>query len=158
VLAAGVMLWITRRSTAPLVYLAASYLGAGVLFRIVKQLTHRARPPAHLAVAHYGGYAFPSGHATLSVAVWGAVALTIGANATWPRRTGLVAAAAVIAITIGVTRLYLGAHWLTDVLAGWALGAGWLAVTTLAIRSAITPAPTHSEAPATATTEGSPTP
>jgi len=141
VIAAGLVLWITRRSAAPLVYLAAGYLGAELLFRIVKQLTHRPRPPAHLAVGHYAGYAFPSGHATLSVAVWGAVALTVGANASWPRRTGLVAAAAVMAVTIGVTRLYLGAHWLTDVLAGWALGTGWLVVITLAIRSAVSPAP-----------------
>jgi undecaprenyl-diphosphatase len=145
-LVVGAVLWRTRRSAVPLAYLAAGYVGAELLFRVVKQLTRRPRPPSHLAVAHYGGYAFPSGHATLATAVWGAAALTIGATSTWHRRTGLAAAAAVVALTIGVTRLYLGAHWLTDVLAGWALGAGWLAVVTLAIRSAVTPAPARSDA------------
>jgi len=134
VVAVGLVLWRARRSPVPLAYLLASYLGAELLFRIVKELTRRPRPPAHLAVTHFGGFSFPSGHATVATAVWGAAALTLGATTTWPRRTALAAGAAVVALVVGVTRLYLGAHWLTDVLAGWALGAGWLVVATLAIR------------------------
>ena len=137
VIAVGLVLWRTRRSPVPLGYLLSCYLGAELLFRIVKELARRPRPPAHLAVTNFGGFAFPSGHATLAVAVWGAAALTVGATATWTRRTALAAGAAVVALTVGVTRLYLGAHWLTDVLAGWALGAGWLVVATLVIRSVV---------------------
>lgn len=136
-LAVGVALWRSRRSAAPLGYLVASYLGGEVLFQVVKQLTRQPRPPSQLAVLHFAGYAFPSGHATLAVAVWGAAALAAGATTTWARKTSLAGAAALIAITVGMTRLYLGAHWLTDVLGGWALGAAWLTVTTIAIRSAV---------------------
>lgn len=136
-LAVGVLLWRRRRSAAPLGYLAASYLGGEILFQLVKLLTHRPRPPAGLAVLYFTGYAFPSGHTTLATAVWGAAALTVGATTTWARKTALAAGATLIAITVGVTRLYLGAHWFTDILGGWALGAAWLTITTLAIRSAV---------------------
>jgi undecaprenyl-diphosphatase len=117
-----------RRSWAPLVMLASAYVGGEALFQTLKALVGRARPPAALAIGHFTGTAFPSGHATLSAAVYGAM----GALATGARRVAAWAAAAAVAVVVGMTRLYLGAHWLTDVLAGWALGAGWLAVVVVA--------------------------
>ena len=93
----------------------------------------------HLAVAHVTGYAFPSGHTTLATAAWGAIAFTAGASAGWRRRIALAAGAAMIAITVGVTRLYLGVHWLTEVIGGWTLGAAWLAITTITARKATAP-------------------
>jgi membrane protein DedA with SNARE-associated domain/membrane-associated phospholipid phosphatase len=132
----GIVLSRRRRSLRPIPYLATTYLGAEVLFQAVKRLTHRSRPPLHLAVSHFGGYAFPSGHTTLATAVWGALAITIGATATTgTRKATIYTTAAMIAVAVGITRLYLGAHWLTDVLGGWALGAAWLIATSVAFRA-----------------------
>lgn len=113
-----------RGSWAPLVMLASAYVGAEALFQTVKAVVGRARPPASMAIGHFTGSAFPSGHATLSAAVYG----TMAALVTGARKAAAWAAAAGASLVIGITRLYLGAHWLTDVVAGWALGGLWLAV------------------------------
>lgn len=121
-------LWRYRRADWSAAWLLGlSYLGAYLLVDLTKRLTHRARPPAHLAVVHADGYAFPSGHATQSVAVWGAMAfLTASAVTTWPRRVAAWTLALLIAGLVGFSRLYLGVHWLSDIAAGWAVGALWL--------------------------------
>ena len=129
-LVVGAVLWHRRRDALALAYLAATYAGAELLFQAVKQLTHRDRPPASSAVGHFGGYSFPSGHATLAAAMWGAIAIAVGTTLWRSRRGALLTAAALVAVVVGVTRLYLGAHWLTDVLAGWVLGALWLTAAT----------------------------
>ena len=110
----------------PLALLGGAYGGSFLLSQAVKALTHRARPPAGLAVGHFGGYAFPSGHATEAAAVYGVLAFVVATGAS-PRRVRVaVWAGTVLLVTlIGITRLYLAAHWLTDVLAGWALGSAW---------------------------------
>jgi undecaprenyl-diphosphatase len=75
----------------------------------------------------------------LATAAWGAIVFTAGASAGWRRRIALAAGAAMITITVGVTRLYLGVHWLTEVIGGWTLGAAWLAITTITARKATAP-------------------
>lgn len=136
VLIVGIIVARRTRSTGPLAYLATTYLGAEILFQAVKRLTHRSRPPVHFAVAHYNGYAFPSGHTTLATAIWGATAITIASTIPNGRtKTTLYATGTLIALIVGITRIYLGAHWLTDVLGGWALGALWLTATTSAYRA-----------------------
>jgi undecaprenyl-diphosphatase len=113
------------------------------LLSLVKVLTGRQRPPAALAVQHFAGLAFPSGHATQAAAVWGMLAALL-ANATsrGSIKVAIWAGALLVTALVGVSRLYLGAHWLTDVLGGWALGALWLvslltAVRTIAARRAL---------------------
>ncbi len=129
----GLVAWRTRRRWRDLLFLATAWIGSQVLFRSVKALTHRARPPAELRVGHVAGWAFPSGHATSAAVVWGAVAIVLGSMTTsWRRRVTVATAALAVTITVGLTRLYLGAHWLTDVLAGWLLGACWLALLVIA--------------------------
>lgn len=131
---AGGWCWWRYRTTRPLLFLGTAYLGAEVLFRTVKALTGRARPPDHLAVHHFGGWAFPSGHATLATAVWGALAaLAATAVTSWRAKVSAWAAALLVTTVVGVSRLYLGAHWLTDVLGGWALGAMWLTAAFVAV-------------------------
>jgi membrane protein DedA with SNARE-associated domain/membrane-associated phospholipid phosphatase len=123
----GLAWWWRLRSWRPMALLAGAYLGADVLFNLIKILVGRPRPPATLGVAHFSGSAFPSGHATLSAAVWGMIAaLAAGATPQWSRKVAGWAIASLLAAGIGVTRLYLGAHWFTDVVGGWALGALWL--------------------------------
>ena len=134
---AGGWWWRRRRTVRPLITLGVAYIGAELLFRIVKVLTDRQRPSAAVAFRHYSGLAFPSGHATLAAAVFGALAaLTAAASSSWPAKVASWAAAVFITIVVGVSRLYLGAHWLTDVLGGWALGAMWLTAVLVIVRPA----------------------
>jgi undecaprenyl-diphosphatase len=110
-----------------LAFLLLAYAGMAVLVPIIKSWVGRARPPTALAVHTYGFYAFPSGHAAQAAAVWGAVAVVI-ARALHSRRAAVAVWTAAVTVTllVGVSRVYLGAHWLTDVLAGWTLGAAWV--------------------------------
>jgi membrane protein DedA with SNARE-associated domain/membrane-associated phospholipid phosphatase len=136
VVAVGGWYWWRRRTTGPLVLMAAAYGGADVLSQTVRALSGRARPPAGLAVAHFAGHSFPSGHATQSVAFYGMLAVVLAARTPrWPRKVAVWAGAVSIATAVGLTRLYLGAHWLTDVLGGWALGNLWLLLVVVAAQA-----------------------
>jgi undecaprenyl-diphosphatase len=68
------------------------------------------------------GYSFPSGHATVAVAVWGAIALVLASGRRSRTKILLGAAAGMISLVVGVSRLYLGVHWFTDIVGGFALG------------------------------------
>jgi membrane-associated phospholipid phosphatase len=123
VLLAGLAWWARTRNWRPLGLLAPAYLGAWLLSDTIKTLTHRARPPAAQAIGHWTGYAFPSGHTTKATATYGLLV------ATTPRWGGKVAgwtAALLLAGLVALSRLYLGASWLTDVLGAFSLGAAWL--------------------------------
>ena len=129
VLLAGLAWWARIRSWRPLGLLATAYMGAWTLSGAIKTLTHRARPPATQAIGHWTGYAFPSGHTTKATAVYGMLAaLLAAATPRWGRKVALWTAATLVAGLVGLSRLYLGASWLTDVLGGLALGAAWLFV------------------------------
>lgn len=132
-LALGAFLWFRRHDLMPLTRLAVAFLGAAAIYDIVKPAIGRARPAALLQVGGPDdGFAFPSGHATQSTAFYGMLAFVL---IMWliPRRRLLVATtAAFVVLLIGATRLYLGVHWLTDVLGGFAIGFAWLAVTVMA--------------------------
>lgn len=128
----GLVAWRRLRTARPLLYLLTTSLAAEVAFRVLKVLVGRARPPATDALARFAGHAYPSGHATLSTATWGAaalvVALLLGGSRAWP-----LVAAALVAVLVGLTRIELGAHWLTDVLGGWALGLVMLGLVTASL-------------------------
>lgn len=127
VMVVGLAWWARRGSSAPFVMLLLAWLGAEVLFNFVKVLVDRARPPAAMAVHHFDGLAFPSGHATTAVAVWGMVAaLLMIATSTTAAKVAVGVAAAFVALAVGATRVYLGAHWMSDVIGGWLLGSLWL--------------------------------
>jgi len=132
----GLVWWWRRRTWRPLWLLAGAYLGAWALSDTVKDLTHRARPPAAQAIGHWTGYAFPSGHTTKATAVYGMLAaLLAAATPHWGHKVALWTAAALLAGLVGLSRLYLGAHWLTDVLGALALGAAWLFILLTATRT-----------------------
>ena len=81
------------------------------------------------AVAAADGFGFPSGHAAAAAAVCGAAAWLCSIRMrSWRARTGVWAAAAVLAALVGISRVYLGVHWATDVIGGWIFGLLWLAV------------------------------
>lgn len=127
----GVLFVLRRRRWWPVVLLAAAIAGAVGLYDIVKFLVGRPRPPSAIWIGHFSGAAFPSGHATQSVAFYATLAIILGAGRSLAAKTVLWSAAALIVAIVGASRIYLGAHWLTDVLGGYALGACWVAVITI---------------------------
>ncbi len=105
-----------------------------------KQLIGRARPPLADAVPPYEHSAsFPSGHALNAVVIAGIVAyLLILRQHSARARVLTISAAALFALTIGLSRVFLGHHWFTDVLAAWTLGVAWLALVITAHRLYLT--------------------
>jgi len=148
----GGMWWWRRRAWQPLALLGGAYLGALVLARLVKVLVGRPRPPAALMLDHATGAAFPSGHTTEGTAVFVLLAVLLAAGTvSWGRKLAAAAGAVLVVLVIGFSRLYLGVHWLTDVLAGYALGGLWLCALLLGVRGRLgriisRPAP-HPEPP-----------
>jgi undecaprenyl-diphosphatase len=134
VIVSGLALHRRRRSWLPLVTLAAAQAGSIALYDTIKLLVHRPRPSVGPLVATASGYSFPSGHATQSMAVYVTLALVLSARRDTRTRAAAVAAAVIITLLVGVSRVYLGVHWTTDVIAGWALGAAWLAALATATR------------------------
>jgi undecaprenyl-diphosphatase len=109
-------------------YLWVAFLGSVVLYTLAKQLVDRPRPPAAELIGRASGPAYPSGHTTQAMATWGMLAVVLMAGRSRRTRVRLLSAAAVVVLLVGASRVYLGAHWLTDVLAGYALGGAWLAL------------------------------
>ncbi|HEY2435784.1 MAG TPA: phosphatase PAP2 family protein, partial [Solirubrobacteraceae bacterium] len=99
-----------------------------LLYSLTKLFVHRPRPPSEIWLTHVGkSTSFPSGHATQSLATFLALALVGAAWLSKPRWPGLVLAL-VLAVGVGWSRVYVGVHWTTDVLAGWLIAAAWITI------------------------------
>ena len=134
---------VARKATGswiPMLILAFSLAGAGVLDDLVKPLIGRAPPQMGPILVRSSDFAFPSGHATQSAAVYGGLAYVLaGCVRSWRAKVAWWTVAMVVVVVVGFSRVYLGAHWTTDVLGGFALGGVWLAavlVTTSVVRGA----------------------
>jgi undecaprenyl-diphosphatase len=112
-----------------LIGLAASVPGGQVLNVVLKHTFERARPHFAEPILELTTYSFPSGHAMGATVLYGFIACCFARHARswWGRVLPLVLAAAMVA-TVAFSRMYLGAHYLTDVLAGAVEGCAWLAV------------------------------
>ena len=123
-----------------------AYAGSVLLYTLVKPVVNRPRPPAADLIGRVVGPAYPSGHAAQALAAWGMLAIVLAAGRSARVRAWLFAAAAALVLLVGISRIYLGAHWPTDVYAGYALAGAWLAVlVALDLRRAIRPGqPAHS--------------
>jgi len=117
-----------RRYYAEAVLMVLAYVGAEVLSYSLKLAFRRDRPFFTDPLATVSTYSFPSGHATVSVAVYGALCLVLLRRLTGPARLVCLAAAVLLVSLIGFSRLYLGVHFLSDVLAGFSVGLAWLAL------------------------------
>jgi undecaprenyl-diphosphatase len=103
-------------------------IGSQVAVALLKAWFDRPRPDAGSAVPLPESAAFPSGHAVSGVAVFGAVAVLLAERIPNPRaRTWLWTGAAIIGVAVGLSRIALNVHYVTDVLAGWCFGLAWLA-------------------------------
>jgi undecaprenyl-diphosphatase len=106
--------------------LAVTLVGAQLLTWILKAIFERPRPSFEDPVATASWFSFPSGHALSSVAVYGALAYLFVSGGRSSQARALVAGLALLVALIGFSRLYLGVHYLTDVLAGYSAGLAWL--------------------------------
>ena len=110
-------------------FFSLAIVGAFGIHSLVKPLLGRARPDL-APLVDIGGYSFPSGHANAGAVLYGA--LFVVAIARWGRGGAAIAGAICILIGIGVglSRVYLGVHWPTDIVAGTVAGATWVYVAT----------------------------
>ena len=130
----AVVLLVRRRGWADALLVAMATAGALVINPIFKQFFSRPRPAIHDPNLTLQTFSFPSGHAMGSAAVYGAIAIVLARRlrgTVWARL--VVAAAVLIVLLVGASRVYLGAHYPTDVVAGWILGLAWLLVCVLAL-------------------------
>jgi undecaprenyl-diphosphatase len=120
----GFLLLVRKRAAAALV--AASVAGGVLLSALLKLAFQRPRPDLVPHAVEVFTASFPSQHATLSAVVYltlGALLMRVQPN--WPVKLYVMAVAVAVALLVGASRVYLGVHWPTDVLAGWCLGAAW---------------------------------
>jgi len=129
--AAAIVLAIRRqwRLTA---YLLVVGVGELVLDPVLKALVGRLRPVVAHPIAHGNGDSFPSGHALGSIVCYGALFLVFlpAVRGTW--RRVFTAVIVTLIAAIGISRLLLGVHYISDVLGGWTLGITWLGITAFA--------------------------
>jgi undecaprenyl-diphosphatase len=113
--------------------LLASSVGATVLNQVLKHWFNRDRPEAAYHLVEAGNQSFPSGHSMLSAAIYLTLGLMLSAIAKpfWMKAYFLGAAALAVAV-VGLSRVYLGVHFPTDVAAGWTIGAAWSLLCALA--------------------------
>jgi membrane-associated phospholipid phosphatase len=108
-------------------FFAAILVGAIAIDNVVKAIVDRPRPDMG-ALVDVTGSSFPSGHATAAAALCAALGYALTRGMTWRRAVGTWAVAASVAWLVGLSRVYLGVHWPTDVLGGWVLGSGWVVI------------------------------
>jgi membrane-associated phospholipid phosphatase len=127
--AAGLLLGATWRSWVPVLIVGVTLAGSGGLTLVLKAALSRPRPPLRDALAPADGYAFPSAHAATAAAAFGVLAYLVAIRLRhWNAQVTVWACAAMLTALVGISRVYLGVHWTTDVLGGWAFGLLWLTV------------------------------
>lgn len=120
----GYLLILRRRAAA--LFVLAAVLGGQLLTSLLKRLFDRERPDLVPHGMEVFTASFPSGHAALSAVIY----LTLGAllartQPSRPVRAYILSLAVLLSVAVGLTRILLGVHWPSDVLAGWLLGAAW---------------------------------
>ena len=120
----GIVLLITRKFANALTLIIVTSGGIGLNVWL-KNIFGRVRPALWERIVDAGNYSFPSGHAMVSLVVYGFIGYLLIANfRSWSSVIFILTTLLILAI--GFSRLYLGVHWLTDVIAGYAAGLVWL--------------------------------
>lgn len=122
----AVIFLVIQKKRLSALLLVFGLLGGVTLSEGLKALFERARPPEQFQAVETINASFPSGHALLSTVFY--LSLAVMLSRAFPRRrlkVYVIGVGVVIAVLVGLTRIYLGAHWATDVFAGWSVGAAW---------------------------------
>jgi undecaprenyl-diphosphatase len=128
------LLW--RRRQYELMTLVFAVLGGMLLNVFLKSAFHRHRPRFNDPVVSLSGYSFPSGHAMAATVFYGVLAVfAVRKLSDWRWRVLAVIVAALVVLLIGFSRVYLSAHYLSDVLAAMAEGVAWLAISVTAVET-----------------------
>ena len=117
---------LSQRKWLSSLLLVVGLAGGVALSEGLKAVFERARPPAAMQAVETINASFPSGHALLSTVFYLSVAVML--TRAFPRerfKVFVLGVGILLALLVGLTRIYLGAHWATDVFAGWAVGAAW---------------------------------
>lgn len=123
--AAALFLALHKRWTR-MITLVTAIGGAAILNSVFKVSLHRERPSIATHLTEVWSSSFPSGHAMISAATYLTVGMMLAGTQQSRRvRIYVVSLAVAITILIGVTRIYLGVHWPSDVVGGWCAGAAW---------------------------------
>ncbi len=138
--ASAIVLAVWWRRWTPILLMAVAAGGSLTLTIVGKQAIGRARPPHELAVPPYEtSPSFPSGHTLNSWVIFLLTAYLVCCKVEDRRwRVAAVVVAVALAVAMGLSRVYLGHHWLTDVLVGWTIGSAWLIIVVTAHRLALT--------------------
>lgn len=126
-----------RREFGWAVYLVFASTAGGLLNWQLKGYFARARPDLVVAVRQAHGYSFPSGHAMGSMIICSALAyVALRHFKTWRAKAAALAGAATFILAVSFSRIYLGVHWISDIVAGLSAGFLWITVVTVAYESA----------------------
>lgn len=121
---AGGLLLAGRRRQAAVV--GGSFAVGLAISEAVKRLFRRQRPPGAYHLVEAKPHSFPSGHALLSAATFLTLGAVLASDAKSLAVKGyILGGAALTSLMVGMSRVYLGVHWASDVFAGWGLGAAW---------------------------------
>ena len=128
------LLW--RRQPYWLTAMVLSVFGGMGVNKLLKFVVHRARPHFNDPILSLTSYSFPSGHTMMATVLYGVLAaFLISKTPRWPWRVLIVAVAGCLILLVGFSRIYLGAHYLSDVLAALAEGLAWLSLCLTAVYS-----------------------
>jgi undecaprenyl-diphosphatase len=122
---AAVFLILTAKSRRSAIQVGVAAGGAELWVQIIKRLLRRARPQIVPPLVSASGFSTPSGHAASSTALYVTLALIIGPRLDPPARRAVNIIAAVLVLSIGISRVYLGVHYLSDAVLGFVLGWLW---------------------------------
>nr|WP_240670141.1 phosphatase PAP2 family protein [Actinoplanes solisilvae] len=129
-----IVLLLIRRLPRLALYLAVTGLGAAILDPGLKALVGRVRPVVAEPIGSYSGPSFPSGHTLGATIVYGMLALVLLSATRGRHKAWILSVAGLVIVAVGLSRIALGVHFLSDVLAGWLLGLAWISVTAYAFR------------------------
>jgi undecaprenyl-diphosphatase len=127
----GLGVSLRTRRVAPALFMLIVLAGNSAIVNLIKVLVGRTRPTISVLTG-FTGNSFPSGHSAAAAACWGAVALLVARNWSHSGRAAAYGSAAAVAVAVACSRVFLGVHWLSDVIAGLAVGWGWLALCSIA--------------------------
>lgn len=126
ILAVMLVLYIVLHHRKELVFLAAIMIGSSLLNLVLKLLFHRSRPVVHRIIEE-AGYSFPSGHSMAAFSFYGALSFIIWKHIPYLRgRILLILLSALFILAIGISRIYLGVHYPSDVIGAYFISGTWL--------------------------------